>query len=72
MLFVFVSMPNNGLTGTFSWINPYGRPFFLIKRRYRGLSGIFSGIITSSCSLCEVYQERLQPDICQAGWMRAV
>ena len=23
--------PNNRFTGTFSWIKPYGRPFFLIK-----------------------------------------
>ena len=51
--------PNNGLTGTFSWINPYGRPFFLIKRRYRGLSGIFSGIITTARVLLGVYQEFL-------------
>ena len=39
--------PNNRLTGTFSWINPYRRQFFLIKCCHRGLSGIFSVIITA-------------------------
>jgi hypothetical protein len=57
--------PNNRLTGTFSWINPYGRPFFLIKCCYRGLSGIVSGIITTVRGLLGVYQEfpaRHRPD----------
>ena len=35
-----------GLSGIFSWINPYRRPLFLIKCCHRGLSGIFSVIIT--------------------------
>src|SRR5262249_19684039 len=38
--------PNNRLTGTFSWINPYRRPFFLIKCCHRVLSRIFSVLIT--------------------------
>ena len=29
--FFFLLKPNNRFTGTFSWINPYRRPFFLIK-----------------------------------------
>jgi hypothetical protein len=53
--------PNNRLTGTFSWINPYRRQFFLIKRCHRILSGIFSGIITSERVLLGVYQACL-PD----------
>jgi hypothetical protein len=40
-------------------INPYGRPFFLIKCCHRGLSGIFSGIITAARVLLGVYQEFL-------------
>src|SRR6476659_1213514 len=29
--FFFLLKPNHRFTGTFSWINPYRRPFFLIK-----------------------------------------
>src|SRR5215510_11753462 len=49
--------PNNRFTGSFSWINPYRRPFFLIKCCHRVLSGIFSGIITAASILLGVYQE---------------
>jgi len=57
--------PNNRLTGSFSWINPYRRQFFLIKCCHRGLSGIFSVIITATRVLLGVCQEcpaRHRPD----------
>ena len=48
--------PNNRFTGSFSWINPYRRQFFLIKCCHRVLSGIFSVIITAASVLLGVYQ----------------
>src|SRR5215510_10772384 len=57
--------PNNRFTGLFSWINPYRRPFFLINCCHRGLSGIFSVLITSERVLLGVYQAflaRHRPD----------
>jgi hypothetical protein len=65
-------MPNNGLTGSFSPLNPYSGRLFLLILSEKVLSGIFSGIITSAWGPCGVYQERLSPDICQSGRMRAV
>jgi hypothetical protein len=69
---VFPLKPNNGLTGTFSPLNPYSGRLFLLILSERVLSGIFSGIITSPWGSCEVYQERVQPDIGQAARLRAV
>ena len=57
--------PNNRFTGSFSWINPYRRQFFLIKCCHRVLSGIFSVIITAESVLLGVYQEfpaKYRPD----------
>src|SRR5262245_1548801 len=51
---------------TFSWINPYRQPFFLIKCCHRVLSGSFSCLITSAWGPGAVYQARCQPDLWQA------
>jgi hypothetical protein len=40
-------LPNNGLTGAFSSINPYREKLFLLIPSGRVLSGSFSVIITS-------------------------
>jgi hypothetical protein len=55
--------PNNGLTGTFSSINPYREKLFLLIPSGRVLAGIFSVIITPAWDPLGVYQELFQPDI---------
>jgi hypothetical protein len=64
--------PNNGLTGTFSSINPYKEKLFLLIPSGRVLAGIFSVIITSAWGPLGVYQELFQPDIGYACRTRAV